>query len=86
MNRNDEIEPGNAVVLPFGAHGEQLAHVIITKRRPPQGCLRVRVWRKASKSWTKPKTINRSEIIRAATEPDNVHFAPEYGIAWDRED
>lgn len=86
------LKPGNGVVVSFGAHGEQYAHCCGTGRigtthgiPAPHRSRTVRIWRKATGRWTKPRKLHVAEVIRLATNDDMKKFKPDFGIAWDRD-
>ena len=75
------LRPGMGVIISFGLKGEQYAHVV----NPGREHKRIRVWRVASRSWTKPRPLWTNEIIRFSTNADAAKFGPEFGLAWERD-
>lgn len=74
------LRAGTGVVIAFGIHGSQYAHVV-ARRGGNKG---VRIWRATSKSWTKPRRLYAGELQRIATGADVAKFGPDFGPAWDR--
>lgn len=83
---HDTIMVGRGVVISFGSKGEQYAHCVGYGRAEP-GLLhrarRVRIWRKQSHRWTKPRKLQVAEVIRLATDEDKSKFKPDFGRAWE---
>lgn len=76
------LSRGAGIVVSFGAHGEQYAHCIGTNRH---GAPQIRIWRKATGRWTKPRKLQLGEIIRHSTREDEHKFKPDFGPAWERD-
>lgn len=80
-----KVNKGTGVVIRFGSKGaEQYAHCVVSRYTMRGNTIRVRCWRAASKSWTKPRRLDPAECIRIATADDAVKFKPDFGLAWDR--
>lgn len=78
--KRDATQRNAEIVIPFGAHGEQLGATRTNRRGNPQ----VRVWRPSSHSWTKWRNLSQGEALRYATAEDRKAFKPRYGIEWER--
>lgn len=74
------LRPGMGVIISFGQHGEQYAHVV----KPGRQHKRIRVWQATSKKWTKPRPIYVGDILRTSTDADSAKFAPDFGLPWEK--
>ena len=72
--------PALGLIVSFGRYGFQYAHTVTKGRKYP----RVRIWRKSSNSWTKPRPLHVGMIVREATQADRATYAPSFSVEWDR--
>jgi hypothetical protein len=69
------------VIVSFGRHGRQIAATRVGRG----GTIQARIWRKASRRWTKWRKLQVAEILGLAQQADRDAFRPDYGTPWERD-